>query len=296
MAAEEPARTTAETTTGRRSLLITLVLAIVLAAVYLLSAFAYGNGLDRVFVPPTPPPGGVAIALVPVKIDADSQTSATQVLMFPDGGLLDGQGRLTRTIQVDVYPAVADATLFFQEGTVPSPQKVEVPALGFVQRYPFDQYTYSLDVTGLILDDAANGGRTTRLPVELDLFFNVPGWRFSGSTTNAERSAATATGEIGRSAPIVAIAVIFVSLILMFGCLAVITVVSGVRGRTDLGIAQAAWLTSATFALIALRNAFPGDPPLGSWIDILVYFWTITTIMLMIGLAVITTQLRRNQR
>ncbi len=278
----------------RRALSIALVVGVLLAAVYVFSALAYGKGLDKTFVPPTPPAGGLAVALIPVKVDADSQIAATQVLVFPDERLLDGAGRLNQTIQIDLYPSVANATLIYQQGAVPSPQKVEVPALGFVQRYPLDAYDYSLEVTSLVESGSVRAARTDPVPMTLDLFFNVPGWKYSGTTDGTGGSSATAVGEVSRSAPIISIAFIFVALILMFGCLAVVTVVAGVSGRTDLGIAQAAWLTSATFALIALRNAFPGSPPLGSWIDILVYFWTITAIMLMIGLAVVTTLLRQS--
>ena len=42
------------------------------------------------------------------------------------------------------------------------------------------------------------------------------------------------------------------------------------------------------FALIALRNALPGHPPLGSWMDVLAYFWVIATIMVMIGVTVVS--------
>jgi hypothetical protein len=33
------------------------------------------------------------------------------------------------------------------------------------------------------------------------------------------------------------------------------------------------------FALLPLRNSLPGSPPLGSWIDILKYFWVVAVVM-----------------
>lgn len=275
-----------------RTLVAVVVIGILLAVAYAVSALAYGAGLNKTFVTPTPPAGGIAISLLPIRIDADAQVTATDVLIFPDRTLLDDGGRLLNSIQVDVYPTAAGGTVMFREGTVPSPQKVEVPILGLVQRYPFDSYSFSAQVSSL----QDQGTRADPLAVAADVFFKVPGWQFTGlSTSPAGRETATASGTISRSTPIITIAVIFIALILMMGVLAVLTVVAGVRGRGDLGISQAAWLTSATFALIALRNAFPGSPPLGSWLDILVYFWVITAIMLMIGLAGATILLRQHR-
>jgi hypothetical protein len=55
----------------------------------------------------------------------------------------------------------------------------------------------------------------------------------------------------------------------------------GKRPREDLGMAG--WLTGSLFAMSALRALLPGAPPLGSWIDILVFFWV--EIATMIALA-----------
>ena len=98
----------------------------------------------------------------------------------------------------------------------------------------------------------------------------------------------TIDGRLDRAGGTVTIALIFIILMVMFGVLAVITVVAGWRGRLELTISTAAWLTSSVFALIALRNALPGHPPLGSWMDVLAYFWVIATIMVMIGVTVVS--------
>jgi hypothetical protein len=45
------------------------------------------------------------------------------------------------------------------------------------------------------------------------------------------------------------------------------------------------------FALIPLRNCLPGAPPLGPWIDVLVFFWDEVGIMLAL-LVFIATWLR----
>lgn len=51
-------------------------------------------------------------------------------------------------------------------------------------------------------------------------------------------------------------------------------------------------MTALLFALIPLRGFLPGDPPLGSWIDVLVFFWVELILMLSVA-AVVTTILLR---
>jgi hypothetical protein len=238
LADEEPERSAQSRIRTHRSLVTILVIGIVLAAVYVLSALAYGVGLNKTFVPPTPPSRGVAVALLPIKVDADPRIAATDVLIFPTPLLLDSGGRLRKSIQVDLYPTAASGTVYFSEGTVPSPQKVEVPIVGFVQRYPFDTYEYSVIVSSL--DDSGDNSEAEPLPVSVKAFFKVPGWQFTDTNPDpVSGTTAIVSGTIERSVPIMAIAVIFILLILMMGVLAVITVVSGVRGRGDLGISQA---------------------------------------------------------
>jgi hypothetical protein len=48
----------------------------------------------------------------------------------------------------------------------------------------------------------------------------------------------------------------------------------------------ASWITALLFALLPLRNSLPGSPPLGSWIDILMYFWVVAVVM--VSLAFVT--------
>jgi hypothetical protein len=54
-------------------------------------------------------------------------------------------------------------------------------------------------------------------------------------------------------------------------------------GKRPNAFGMAAWLTGLIFAMPALRALLPGAPPLGSWIDILVFFWV--EIATMISLA-----------
>jgi len=51
-------------------------------------------------------------------------------------------------------------------------------------------------------------------------------------------------------------------------------------------------MTGLLFALIPLRGFFPGSPPLGSWMDILVFFWVELILMLSVSAVAATILLR----
>jgi len=56
------------------------------------------------------------------------------------------------------------------------------------------------------------------------------------------------------------------------------------------------WIAAMLFATIPIRNFFPGSPPPGSWVDVLVTLWVVValTAALVLGLAAFVKHPRRN--
>lgn len=270
-------------------LVAVIVLAVVMAALYVSSVNAYRASLDATFVPPDTQPDGVAVVLIPFDVDALAQSVPTEVVIFPGSNLLSPEGRLKRTISLDTNGKVS-GTVTFERGSVPSPVRVDMPAIGVVQRYPFDSYRYDVPVRSVVERSNRSTLVPNPIPLSLSVFFKVPGW--SNTPIQAGRPFSSdelsVSGTISRAGSTITVVLIFVALMVMFAVLAVMAVVAGWRGRIDPGISTAAWLTGAVFALITLRNNLPGHPPLGSWMDILFYYWVIVVIMLMIGVTVVT--------
>ncbi len=47
---------------------------------------------------------------------------------------------------------------------------------------------------------------------------------------------------------------------------------------------MASWQAALLFALVPLRNFLPGAPPIGAWIDVLVFYWVILALMFSMAL------------
>ena len=93
-------------------------------------------------------------------------------------------------------------------------------------------------------------------------------------------------GTIVRSFSTKLIALLLLVLMIVLAVIAVIVVQKSASGSMPLDLSVASWLTAMLFALLPIRGFLPGDPPIGSWIDILVFFWVEGTIMVCVALTV----------
>lgn len=274
---------------GRLGLVVLGVLLVAVLAAYVLSAVSYLQGLDQQYEPPGTRADGVSVSLVPFAVDAIDQVVSTEVLIYPGEDLLTPDKRLIDDLTVDVF-ATESQTLTFDKGTIPTPAKVVIPAIGVVQRYPFDAYRFTAAVRVTKRKTGAVRSTPNVVPTDVSVFFAVPGWDFDTllSTSGFQPEERPILGEITRDGSTRMIAVMFILLIIMFGVLAVMVVLAGRWGAVPFTIGTAAWMTGALFALVTLRNGLPGTPPLGSVMDVLAYFWVIATIMIAIGVTVVT--------
>ncbi len=272
-----------------RRLVVGVAMTALLVAAYLFGAQSYRAGIAQSFPEQDPPAGGVSVVIVPEQVFAEDQELQAQVLVFPSPDLLDSAGLLTQELEVRIQPALTGQTLLLPAGEPPAPQSVILPAAGIVQEYPFDSYAVSTTViVHSLYADTDNA-----LPVEASLFFRVPGWTTRDTATAAsDGEGVTVSTQLARDGSTKSIAVLMLLLMCILATIAILVTGSATRGRMKLELSVASWMTALLFALIPLRGFLPGDPPLGSWIDVLVFFWVEFILMLSVA-AVVTTILLR---
>lgn len=268
-----------------------IVIAVVLLAAYIFGIQSYRAGLSQSLPSQVPPAGGVSVVIVPESVDPNGQELPARVLVFPSDEFVDPTGLLTQSLELRVQPAVSGQTLLFPAGEPPTPQGIVLPAAGIVQEYPFDTYDVSADVQvhSLFADSY------TALPVQVSLFFRVPGWSAEDtSVTSGGAEGVAVTSMLVRDGSTKSIAVLLLLLMVVLAVIAVLVTSSSTRGRMTLELSVASWMTALLFALIPLRGFFPGGPPLGSWMDVLVFFWVVLILMVSVAVVVTTILLRAN--
>jgi hypothetical protein len=266
-----------------------IVITAVLVVAYAFGVTSYRAGLTQDMPEQQPPSGGVSVVVVPQRISAEDQEIPAQVLVFPSAELLDSAGLLTQELELRVQPAVSGQVLLLPAGEPPAPQAVMLPASGLVQQYPFDSYALSVDIhVHSLFADTYDA-----LPVTTTLLFRVPGWSTQDTSIGASAGEGVfVSSDVVRDGSTKSIALLILLLMVILAAIAVLVTGSATRGRMKLELSVASWMTALLFALIPLRGFLPGDPPLGSWIDVLVFFWVELILMLSVA-GVVTTILMR---
>ncbi len=271
-------------------LVIGVVMSVALVIAYLFGIQSYRSGLSQALPAQNPAPGGVSVVIVPEGVSPDEQELPVRVLVFPSAELLDDDALLRLPLEVRIQPALSGQTIVFPAGKPTAPQSAVLPTAGTVQEYPFDRYVVyaEVQVTAGAADSAAP------VATQTSLFFRVPGWSAVKTSTRPSVGASEAelSTELWRNGSTKSIALLLLLLMVVLAAIAILVTGSVTRGGMALELSVASWLTALLFALIPLRGFFPGDPPLGSWMDILVFFWVELILMVSVA-AVVTTILLR---
>lgn len=273
---------------------IGLTLTVVLAIACILVLTSYQRSFEGEFTPPTPEPSGVALVFVPSQMDADARTISGDLLAFLGPQLKDSEGKAKVDIAIEVLPSLTDTIVEVAEGQVASPTPLSLPAPGVVQRYPLDAYELDFVVRATSL--SPDGSDDSNLTTDASVFFAVPGWSYETDTQAAASSTAAVSGTVVRAGSTKMVAVLMLVLMVALAVIAVMVVQSSAAGRMRLDLSVASWITAMLFALLPIRGFLPGDPPVGSWIDMLVFFWVEATIMLCVALTAIGLLVRARRQ
>ncbi len=274
----------------RFRMIVGITLATVFAVAYVLVVTSYRSGFDAAFTEPTPPKNGVALVFTPIDVDARARTATGELLVFLAPELLDGEGKSKVAIDVEIHPALSGNPITIAAGQLPSPVSVTLPAPGVVQRYPYDTYEIAFATrASSTLGESAK----VSIPTASSVFFMVPGWHFQAAQSgDVSMSESVVIGSVDRAGSTKMVAVLMLVLMVCLAVIAVMVVQSTATGKMRLELSVASWITAMLFALLPIRGFLPGDPPVGSWIDVLVFFWVEATIMVCVALAAIGLLMR----
>ncbi|MCM6773463.1 DUF4436 domain-containing protein [Nocardia sp. CDC159] len=199
------------------------------------------------------------------RFDPASNDVTIEVSAGPEGALADAAGDFAAEVVLTPLTALKSDPLTVEAGQRMTATELHFPIDGVITDYPFDRHRLRLafEVTGAdrhplpLAVTVANG----------DAFF-----RTTNTIDATETGAVDLTVQARRSTPTLVFAV-FV-MVLMFGlALAAATAAYYVlRWRRGLLFPACSLMAVVLFALVPLRNAVPGNPPIGSIIDFASFF------------------------
>lgn len=213
----------------------------------------------------TDDPDRVDITASIIRVDPSSGELLLRLLVTPRGSLTT-EGGLSPRDDLEIQTSAAMKTdPFFPAleriGTVDVP--VVLNGSG-VTAYPFDRYEAIMEFTAKLGDET--------VPVHLVLT-NRDALFAASTDAYAEADAAIAELALTRSVGVLTFA-IFMIVAMWALAVAVATGAWHVLSRRR-GLVWPAlgWMAATLFAIAGFRNAAPGSPPIGSFIDYLAFFW-----------------------
>ncbi|WP_167107744.1 DUF4436 family protein [Mycobacterium sp. DL592] len=209
-------------------------------------------------------PNRVNVTVWITKVDAVTQALSVSVIdIVPSGSLADASGNFAEDTTIGTA-AIGNWRADIKAGDSAPDIEQRVTIDGAITDYPFDRYTGRLEVHAV---NAAGAELPVALTVvNTDPFFGIrsaPGPYFKSTTTGG---VAVDLG-IYRSTPTLVFAVFVMVLMLGLAVAAAVASYYVLHWRRGLIFPACSMMAAILFALIPLRNAVPGNPPIGSIID-----------------------------
>lgn len=248
---------------------------------------------------PAPGPGQVSVSINPVTFTPDSGALVVSVRVVADTAALDAQGGLLNPLGISLEPVVENGFILLAKGTVPTSIQRTVQLAGSVRSYPFDHFSAPIVIA------AAQSVNNVWQPLQVQGGFTqglVSNWELQSSpdTVNgadlalaedadagqvlvAGSSALVLDTSLRRQTPNIGLSLVLLGLMAALAVLALLGAKAVAEGRRKQEMTMTSWFAALIFAMLPIRLALPGAPPMGAWIDILVTFWVF--IMLMVALA-----------
>lgn len=206
------------------------------------------------------------------RVDTTSQTMSVEIVAVEPTGALSGlDSSFTRDIVLTTSALGDPITVAKGQTGTDTPRTFAVN--GIVTDYPFDRY-HSLMTFAARADGAS-------VPVAVTISSADPFFR---NTPSADSITTDPLAEVDidltatRSTPTLVFAVFVMVLMLGLAAAAVTASYYILRWRRGLLFPGCSMMAAILFALIPLRNAVPGDPPIGSVIDFASFFIAETVI------------------
>jgi hypothetical protein len=188
----------------------------------------------------------------------------------PGSGLLDPDThRLKEDLVLVVRSAVAPVRRDYAKGMLPGVFPVALTLAGHVERWPFDVYHSGPVEVQLIR------GTEGRRPPELvpsTFIDHLPGLIVSATKVGENESYRL---NVQRSLSTALFAVVVVVVLITIVVLGAVVAVQTLRNRRQFQPPMTTWYAAMLFAVVPLRNALPGAPPFGAWVDVTVVLWVI---------------------
>lgn len=254
-----------------------VVLLAVIASVMITSVVLYIDGAGPRRVSGDTPRAGNATA---VTLNIESVESNYSVLMgnlaiSPGSALLDpATDGLKQDLTVEVTSVATPVKRTWSKGMLPGVVPVPLTLSRDVERWPFDRYYTGPITVELRVGDAQKPERANVVIMD-----RLAGWKLQASRPDNARPGVYEV-DMRRAASTMAFAIVLLCILVAIAGAAVFVAVQTLRDRRKFQSPMTTWYAAMLFAVVPLRNALPGSPAFGSWIDMTIVLWVLAALVI----------------
>jgi len=217
-------------------------------------------------------PDRVDITAWITKVDTASRTIAvTTTDIRPQGALAADNGTFRDDATLFTYGSLQNTSVVIKNGDDSPVVEQRFALSGMVTDYPFDLYGSSLEF------HLVGGPANTEIPVAVTLL-NTDTFFTTTSVGSAQGGGTDVEVNLRRSTPTLVYASFVMVLMLGLAVAAATAAYYALKQRKGLLFPACSMMAGMLFALVPLRNAVPGNPPIGSIIDFASFFIAAITI------------------
>ena len=248
------------------------------ACAMLASIALYVEGAATHLIPSLglPASSGTTVTLDVQSIQNTYSQLVGDLTVSPGPGLLDPA---TNGLKEDLTVAVTSVTTpvkrTWSKGMLPGVFPVPLTLARDAEQWPFDRY-YTGPITVELFIGAA------QVPERANVTFidRLPGWRIHVVRASNANALLPYEVELQRSPSTMVFAIVILCILVAIAAVGVFVAVQTHRDRRRFQSPMTTWYAAMLFAVVPLRNALPGSPAFGSWIDLTIVLWVLVALVI----------------
>jgi hypothetical protein len=182
---------------------------------------------------------------------------------------------LRQDLSAEITSATTPVKRTWSKGMVPGVFPIPLTLARDVGHWPLERYQ-----TGPITVELFTGASQLRERAHVTFVDRLAGWKVHVSGGDKANSSAPYEVELRRAASTILFAVVILSILVTMACLALFVAVQTLQDRRRFQSPMTTWYAAMLFAVVPLRNALPGSPAFGSWIDLTIVLWVMVTLVI----------------
>jgi Domain of unknown function (DUF4436) len=258
----------------KRLRLIVVSVAVALVAAYIACVALYAkSGVVHERAQFAPDGDETTVTLNVEEIQSNNSVLSANLVVSPGSALLDPQTHhLKEDLGLRVRSVATPTRRTWTKGMLPGLFPVPLTVAGEVNEWPFDHYS-----SGPIEVELMRGGSENAVQSVPVKFVNrLAGWKIAARSTDGHGPYRVS---LHRSLSAASFGIVIVGILIAIAFVALFVAIQTMRDRRKFQPPMTTWYAAMLFAVVPLRNALPGSPPFGGWIDITIVLWVLVALV-----------------